>query len=506
MRHTLIKTLLACFITFPVLLVYTSCRKIDQSPKIQEQESQAEKFLNVPGTVPNAVKRVAQTIREQNDRYHFLDKFIKEHGFAVWDKSSLLVKPGSATGRSATYRDSIVIIPIVKPHSAEVQSFLGCIVKEDSVGIRLFDGGSYPGYGFGKPLDSLGADFVAASIMYMGCQVYGDSTFIIEDKRLFDYRELSDASRYFVLTGSGLHRTNSGIVITTTICFNATVQDDPPGGGGSVRLAVLAEPIQICWSYDQVIEFVNPYMPSGTFIPTGGGSTGPGWWSDDPCREIDPTGNNGGCGNNDTLGWVPLDLNEPPSDPVDTLLKKYSLACNKIADSLMNLSLTNNNSEYVAIIVMKNDSIYCKNIKTDNDSMSSTPNNRLAQGEILLGSFHTHPRNAINDRSAPSGGDISFLKSRLNQNYTLFVECGNVRYALVVEDVIKAGTFLKSNSLNKLTDSLYAISLRQSNWFSNWQNATQVAVATTLGSASTNGIGFYISNNTTKTLYTKLNP
>ena len=110
------------------------------------------------------------------------------------------------------------------------------------------------------------------------------------------------------------------------------------------------------------------------------------------------------------------------------------------------------------------------------------------------------------DRSAPSAVDLNGLRYNLIQNFVEYAECGNVRFALVIEDVVKAKTFLKD--FDALIVSLQLITTAQSeaNWFNDWQNATKITLKNYLGSASDSGIGFYISNNTQKTTYTKLNP
>ena len=172
---------------------------------------------------------------------------------------------------------------------------------------------------------------------------------------------------------------------------------------------------------------------------------------------------------------------------------------------MVTLAANNHNWEYVITIVKKDSLIYGKNLKTDHDSLYSTPDLRLSIGEILLGTLHIHSVPVALDRSAPSPGDIDALGTHLIQNFILFVECGNVRFALVVEDVNKATNFFRNDRVsvrtNRYLDSAYA----QPTMYADWQGATKIGVRAAVKPSIISGIGFYVSMNSDKTFYTKIN-
>ena len=251
----------------------------------------------------------------------------------------------------------------------------------------------------------------------------------------------------------------------------------------------------------------------GTGGGTGGSGGGGGTGGSTPpdCGEGGPTSgrNYNPCGG----GWTPIPIDDEPGgggstppEPIDSMLARYSRAIKPRTDSLLAKSLLHN-WEHSMIIVKNGDSIYLKNEKTSQDSLSTEVDFTLSPNEIILGYIHCHSSSSsnVNDRSAPSGSDVKYLRERMVTNFVQMTECGNAGYALVIEDPIKAKTFLDSLTRYDLDDQLTTSATNVSGWFSNWQNATQVALINLLGSAASHGIGFYKSTDALRENWIKLN-
>ena len=213
----------------------------------------------------------------------------------------------------------------------------------------------------------------------------------------------------------------------------------------------------------------------------------------------------GGCGSG-PLVVVPPD--EPPVNYVntDSLLAQISRSIKSKADSIFNLSTQQNYNEWGMIIVRKNGNVYAKNEKTDNDPNYVKLNWFLQSGEELIGDSHVHNDTDSLGRSSFSGDDLTALRRNKNKyQYVKFIDCGNVSYAFVIEDVLKAGAFFSQNQENIIIDSISARAYRHPLRYSNWQHATSETMMNYLGSSSVSGIGMYKSNNSDKTSFIKLN-
>jgi len=212
-------TLTFIFFVCLIGMYIISCRKIDRTIS-NSHLSSADKFLSLPSNASPSIKRIADFIKQQNDRYNFLDKIIKEQGIPVWGKS-IYLGDRAAIRTSGGTQDTIVLIPLVQEHTNYVHSLLACKLDSDSVRIKLIDGGDYAAYKFTKATDTLSAEFVAYTMMHFDNIVFGHSTFRIKDSLLFAYSNFSNNSlnRYMTIkqADSGVYdRTNSGILLQYT--------------------------------------------------------------------------------------------------------------------------------------------------------------------------------------------------------------------------------------------------------------------------------------------------
>ncbi len=167
-----------------------------------------------------------------------------------------------------------------------------------------------------------------------------------------------------------------------------------------------------------------------------------------------------------------------------------------------------NDEEWGFVIVKKNDSIYAKNIRTDHNPDMVRPFYllNLSFGEVVLGAVHIHFDLDSTGRSFVSGGDFEGLRYHFVQNYVSFIDAGNVRYAMVVENPTTLGTYLNSiQDKYYLNEAHYNMSLSDT-IPGNWREKTQRQFFSLFGiNSSTKGVGIYISTNSEKTSYIKLN-
>lgn len=307
-------------ISLLLVLIYSGCKKNDNT-FIQNNELE-KKFLTVTPNVPNAVKRVAETIKEQNEKFHFLNKFIKEQGFAKWDKSPVIAKPEALGLRTTgSTGDTIVIVPLVKTDSTRVTAFLACRVNSDSVQIKLFRADRFAKYPISNNTDSLTSTFIAHQIMVLDYLTYGYDRFEITDKRIFNYSNVpkqKNGSGLLVLKPVKSNYNRNASFVTVMVCWDEWV---PPYGYQTGGLEP-GEPTPTghyerrCQSYTSWVSttFENTPIGDGTDLSGGGGSINwgntPYFWNSDPC---DPTGGSTTIGNSDNpqcqdgvIGWQPL--------------------------------------------------------------------------------------------------------------------------------------------------------------------------------------------------------
>ena len=181
-------------------LLFQSCKKVDISNDIKNSindKAAVTKFLAVPHNINPTVNRIISTIKQQEDKYHFLNKIIKEEGFAMWQNARIMTKSnpiqiisGSVaftTTSSNQTTDTIVLIPLVLENTSYVNSFISCNVN-DTVQIKLYRGRDYSSYNFSKNTDSLTAHKIALTCMNLEYETFQHNVFNIKDKRLLNYR------------------------------------------------------------------------------------------------------------------------------------------------------------------------------------------------------------------------------------------------------------------------------------------------------------------------------
>lgn len=338
------KLFLLCFIA----LSFAACRKIDfHSPS---DMNGVKKFLTLPPGVESPVQRVAGIISDYDKKFHFLDRFISQHGYARWDKSLLLSSSSQAvteSGSAGSGKDTVVLIPLIRKDSARVTGFLACRVTPDKIFIRLFRADRYQLYGLRNKVDRASADFFASTIMYLDYLTFGHTRFSLGDRRLF-----SPTNRSSIEYATLLPSMNNGtgrsewIGIPVQRCYSIATGSGhlvgvEPGGTPGYPAAG-----SYCVQYTMWLEVISSsglegYLPGP---PPSGGSGNPNpayFWNDDPCP--DTHGNGTGSPEepefgeepeiycqNGVIGWQPLPGYKP--ERVAQLVQLLNQNKNALAD------------------------------------------------------------------------------------------------------------------------------------------------------------------------------
>lgn len=499
------------------LAAYAACRKID-IPEGNEKELTPErkqlKFYNSHPSSDPHVKALNAYLQRQNVQSDFVEKTIERVGYPIWAKTQIS-KTGDLSGRSMEDSVTYVYIPFSRENENIVNASLIIRTTSSDTTTDWVCDWQYTD----KPRGSISlpgtAENLAVFFMRFQHAIFGDSIFAITDSTLFSgwgtWGIRERRAKIKSLSNGG--RGNNQPVYECIDFYECGTPDWCYAHGGCDYLNC---PTYQCFLTESYCSCVSNC--SGGSGATGGGGSGTGGGGSDtgggggtpPPPECQPVANKGnnvtppgeGC----PPGWNPPPPPPSPPEPIDSMLARYSRSINSTADSIFALSMANNYEEWGFPFVQKNGLVYPKRCTTIHNIQMVILDRYKDVGETIMGELHTHPDPSPNplSRSAPSGDDLETLNINSRLNYTVFVECGNVRYALVIENVSLARAFLGINPTDVLSNNQTIVAQQQPNWQNNWQSATQVALAQLIGSSTSSGIGFYISD-ATKTNYTKIN-
>jgi uncharacterized membrane protein YgcG len=292
----------------------------------------ASKFLTLPPSANPLVKRIAHAMEIQNNKKEFLQNFVTNEGYAIWDK--IIIKESNrqivaqiiagSTANTPNTGDSAVIIPLALANSSRVNAYLVAFFS-DSLVIKLFRSRDYANYGFATNVsgDSLRAENIALQTMLLDKLVFGYDEFNILDDRLFAKLKTNNGqtplSRKIKLTGADTTNANVLQYYTTTICITYSHQENyfnpfnvscPPGLACNWTQTVYTTTCNSSTTFGD-----NDYYGGGTTGgngTTGGGTAGAGTGSGGSNG-----GNTGGgyVGNGPT-GWNPIPIMLDPCDKV----------------------------------------------------------------------------------------------------------------------------------------------------------------------------------------------
>lgn len=353
--------------------------------------------------------------------------------------------------------------------------------------------------------------------MWLNYKIFGWNRFISTDSRLFSSETVSSGSERIIQFREVEEHFVEGRLASVYVCIstpNFAQGCTCPGNEGDFSTCSCTIR-DCCWitncdllTFGDISSFPPVFPPGGGGTGSGGSGGGGSPPSPFPCPSLQgrAAAPPPGCG---STGNPPI----YPAPPINILamLTEYTTAINS-ASEIMVVQANNEHVEYGQAIVRHktNSTIYTKNKRTDNQPNYVEIVHYVTANEVLIGEEHVHEDfpNKTNplDRSAPSMSDIFALsKNRAIPNFVSFINCGNVRYALVIENLAVFAQFYRNNfrQVDELDKQQNTIAGQQPNWNSNWQLATEIALLQLLGANS--GVAIYKSNNTEKTNFIKLN-
>jgi len=467
----------------------SSCRRnVDQLQEPFSRQLHRFDFFQGVNRSDAVVRKLADEILRRDQGTQIINPIIRNHGLPRWSKAQVIIgNPNDSSSNRGTHRetsveDTFVVVPLVMPDESHVNAFLLASI-DDSVSFRIYDGEQYKSFGYRSenPTMAVAAEDVASAIMFLDQITFGYTEFKIKDTNLFS-------------RGSDMNFTSARVFVQpcgewVLIVYNVFT--------GQFQVETYSYPP--CPTVSNDDNSASVWSPFWEFagVGSGSGSGGSGGSGGGGGGFID-----GGGGGPRDLGWEPW-----PQESNEQRLRRMAQSINDVAIELETHSSNNNWYEYCATIFENNGRFFPRNVKTDNDDQWSKPNLLSnVQGDIYAGVIHFHGDAVSGNRSAPSGADVWFLRFKRRQ-FVLFVECGNVRYALIVNDQNNCNAFTLNHSSQELNQLIYnrANTLFGAGGIS-WQKATEIALMEAIGSMSASGIGFYISTNADKTEFELLNP
>ena len=518
------------FLLLSVLVLTYSCKKMDYIDVAKVNIT--ERFFELPKNADPILKRIVEDLKQKNSLHPFVEQFVKNEGLPVWKYAKITIKRNHTDNVINTEgTDTLVSVPIVPDGDAYVKDVLKVKINTEVL-YKLFMGEQYASNGFDKDPNRTApnAEDIVKQIMAFEKEMYysSDSTVIyhIKDNRLFDnwpadttkpqdfymsVRPVGEICPIIEITYiSGWEFCSSGKEIssnitkpkcpiyTTLIIYDACYDDE--GGEGGWTTYPQGEPGGGDGTTTTPDSTTNP----PNTLPGECGEdrnwvvyvidTNTGEWKN-PCTQEEPP--------------IILPDNDVPNND-STYLNTIALIISAKADSIFNWAFLPNNGlrEQGAIIVKKNDSIYLKNFSTGSQSHTSI-NDILSAGEEIIGYLHTHPvDNDFKLRSFFSDNDIlKFHKYASNiQKFTAILECGNKRFALVVEDIQKYNEFMTMSRLVQIRqERIEELTLQQQNIWTNGQQASVDAAIIFFGASSNCGLGIYEALMPGKTSFIKIN-
>jgi len=479
-------------------LLYTACRKTDQPANQPAPPGNEEQFFTRHASNLPRVQSIVQFMQRENDTYHFVNNLVKKAGYARWDKTLLYRTPSpqiETVGSGDT--TFVAFIPMVLEGGNTVNAQLVVNISPADTLYRVIGASEYTSFGFAQNADtSLNALKLFSLFATHEKAVFNRTRFEILDNRILQGQSaivIDTAKRYMVQLD------------TAAATFSEVMSAPEPELPHSSCITVFD---MIEAGYSVVYNMVGTACIISSYsLPGGGGGGG----TNGPAGgggTVNP-GPIGGGGTSGPIGWGPVPLENPPSiEPIDSLLKKAALLCNKYRDSLSSLCESQNVERFFNI-VLKNNLYDTLRVVTGKSSEEVNPNYNI-DTLTRKGEWHYHQKYPDGTPGSwPSGADITKMYGRSN-GHIMIVDTYTARYALVVEnsDSMTVWKNRPGNGAKVLAEKIATAVWNDPRATITGQvyvDMTKEKVLAALGSSSHCGIGLYQAYSYNSTSFIKVN-
>ena len=170
--------------------IFYSCRKTDTLSQVEIDPT--VKFFNLSGTIDPAVKKIADKIKQQNEKKNFVADFANREGYPLWEKA-VVMKMNKNTGTSSpnfngssfSEDDLLVIIPLILQNSSRVHGLLFCKIVIENISIKVIDGSMYKEYTANPDLVGMNGEQASLLVMKFDKIVFGHTYFKVIDSAAF---------------------------------------------------------------------------------------------------------------------------------------------------------------------------------------------------------------------------------------------------------------------------------------------------------------------------------
>lgn len=314
--HTII------LIVFLVCFLVNGCSKMDKQEISGSVNMVEERFFNSRTSSDLLVQSITKFMRRNNDKYHFVEKTVKQIGYPYWDKAITVSTPsGENIGNSNSA--SITYIPFVRDSQNFVNAaLLVKITPVDTLFKYLCD------WQYATLDTTLG--FGSRNVFHVFAKldqyVFGRTKFRITDESLLTAQELAymnglglvfDSARVIYSLDSIQNMSGrNNLWMLTTWCDNVyTCIQQQMAGFKTANSQIVPGCPSGTWLVTEICTDTWVYIPSGGDgggtgtggSPTSGGSggSGPGTPPDPPCGPVIVNRNN--ITTNCDPGWVPVE-------------------------------------------------------------------------------------------------------------------------------------------------------------------------------------------------------
>jgi hypothetical protein len=221
------------------LVFFTSCRKTDKiliSNYLLDKQI-VESFTTVPDYLNPSLQKIANYLYEKDKQIPFIQNIGSKVGLPLWDKAQFKkVNTHSRTARSNSNADSMVIIPLSIPNSSEVSGFITATLDQNNniISVAEYDKFNYRLLGYNHSNNSTDAEDIVIQCLILQKEIFGISTFKLEDDRLFDTdNDTSNFRRNYEISLSEVNQSSTERIRVIVVKSNHCTHHDGTGPGGN---------------------------------------------------------------------------------------------------------------------------------------------------------------------------------------------------------------------------------------------------------------------------------